>query len=75
MRKGKGQRQNLGKFQYFRNWQRKTLLQKEVELEQPERLKASGDSDVTEATGSRLGLHLLLPDEEEDLGGARDGAH
>lgn len=56
----------LREIPYFRNWQKKACLQKSS-------LKTSEDNNVIDAKNSRLRLHLLLPDEEADLGGARVG--
>lgn len=72
--KRKGSKAELREIPIFQELAKENTPAKEVELEQPKRLKTSGEHDVIDAKGS-LGLHLLLPDEEVDLGGARAGAH
>lgn len=67
--KRKGSKAELREIPIFQELAKENTPAKEVELEKPKRLKTSGDSDVIDAKGFRLGLHLLLPDEEVDLEG------
>lgn len=69
----KGSKAELREIPIFQELAKESTPAKEVELEQPRSLKTSEDNNVIDAKGSRLGLHLLLPDEEVDLGGARAG--
>lgn len=71
MRKGKSPGQDLRKFPA-----EEEMSVKDMELDQPKRLKASEDSNVIDAKGLQVGVATCLFQRRKwNLGGGRAGIH
>ena len=58
VRKTKSQGQDLGEIPVFQEMVEEEMLVKEIELDQPKRLKISEDNRVTDAKGPQVGVAI-----------------
>ena len=71
VRKTKSQGQDLGEIPVFQEMVEEEMLVKEIELDQPKRLKISEDNRVTDAKGPQVGVAIWLFQRQKwNLGGS-----
>ena len=58
VRKTKSQGQDLGEIPIFQEMVEEEMLEKEIELNQPKRLKISEDNRVIDAKGPQVGVSI-----------------
>ena len=76
VRKGKSQGQDLGEIPIFQEMVEEEMLVKEIELDQPKRLKISEDNRVRDAKGPQVGVAICLFQRRKwNRGGSGAGIH